>query len=338
MLRGVRSGAGIVAVCVACAPPTPPTATRAARSEPAAASEVVAEPGRGGRTFRLGASLLHVVLDAESFELGAAPIVDWVLRCARAVEAYYGAFPVPEVRLVVSASRGRGVHGGHTQPGAPPRIDIRVGVHATQRDLARNWSLTHELVHLAFPDLARPHLWLEEGLASYVEPIARARAGALGEDEVWRQWLDNLEVGQPQTGDRGLDHTPTWARIYWGGALFCFLADLQLRRESGGRLELRDALRAIVAAGGNINQRWPIERALGVGDAATGTRVLTDLYERMKDAPAPVDLDGIWRELGVGEHDGELRYDDTARQAEIRKVFVLGRPAPAGQLEGARGR
>jgi hypothetical protein len=39
--------------------------------------------------------------------------------------------------------------------------------------------MTHELVHMAIASLADEHHWLEEGLATYVEPIARAQDGQL---------------------------------------------------------------------------------------------------------------------------------------------------------------
>jgi hypothetical protein len=230
---------------------------------------------------------------------------------------------------VVHATRGGGVHGGHTEGGAVPRIDISVGLRATPDDLRRNWSLAHELVHLALPDLERSHHWLEEGLASYVEPIARARAGLLEEADVWREWLDNLRLGLPEAGDRGLDHTPTWGRTYWGGALFCFQADLEIRKQTGGRFELRDALRGILAQGGNLTVDWPIERVFRAGDAATGVSVLEPLYAELKDRPVAFDLDRAWRELGVSEQGGqqgsELRFDDRAPLAGIRKQFVRGR-------------
>jgi predicted metalloprotease with PDZ domain len=180
-------------------------------------------------------------------------------------------------------------------------------------------------VHLALPDLARSHHWLEEGIASYVEPIARVRAGLLEEADVWREWLDNLALGLPEAGDRGLDHTPTWARTYWGGALFCFQADLEIRKQTGGRLELRDALRGILAQGGNLTVDWPIERVLRAGDAATGLSVLASLYAQLKDQPVSYDLERAWRELGVSERAGELRFDDQAPLAELRRHFVRGR-------------
>lgn len=39
--------------------------------------------------------------------------------------------------------------------------------------------MTHEMVHLAFPSVPDQHHWIEEGLATYVEPIARARASEI---------------------------------------------------------------------------------------------------------------------------------------------------------------
>lgn len=279
----------------------------------------------GTRSLELGGSVLRVQLGSDRFELGEAALLDWITSSARAIAAYYGAFPVREAQLVVHAARGGGVHGGHTEGGTVPRIDIRVGLRATPDDLRRNWSLAHEMVHLALPDLARSHHWLEEGLASYVEPIARARAGLLEEGDVWREWLDNLALGLPEAGDRGLDHTPTWGRTYWGGALFCFQADLEIRKQTGGRFELRDALRAIVAEGGNLTVDWPIERVLRAGDAATGVNVLVPLYAQLKDQPVSFDLRRAWRELGVSEQGGEVRFDDAAPLSGIRQQFVRGR-------------
>jgi hypothetical protein len=279
----------------------------------------------GTRSIPLDGAVLRVQLGGDRFELGEAALLDWITSSARAIAAYYGAFPVREALLVVHATRGGGVHGGHTEGGALPRIDISIGVRATPDDLRRNWSLAHEMVHLALPDLARSHHWLEEGLASYVEPIARARAGLLDERDVWREWLDNLALGLPEAGDRGLDHTPTWGRTYWGGALFCFQADLEIRKQTAGRFELRDALRWIVAEGGNLTVDWPIERVLRTGDAATGVSVLVPLYAQLKDQPVSFDLSRAWRELGVSEQRGEVRFDDGAPLSGLRQQFVRGR-------------
>ncbi|HVZ33894.1 MAG TPA: hypothetical protein VG963_15815, partial [Polyangiaceae bacterium] len=253
-----------------------------------------------------------------------ARLFGWVERCARAVTEYYRRFPVAQVDVLIHAARGGGIHGGHTDADPEPIIEIEVGDHAGAEDFEQNWSLTHEMVHLALPNLRRSHHWLEEGLASYVEPIARARAHWIDPARVWREWIDNFGLGLPEPGDRGLDHTPSWGRTYWGGALFSFLADLEIRKRTGNRRQLADALRAVLAAGGNLTQTWPIERVLSIGDAATDTHVLEELYRENKDTPVHVDLPALWRELGVREQGRDIVYDDTAKLATIRRSFVAG--------------
>jgi hypothetical protein len=179
-------------------------------------------------------------------------------------------------------------------------------------------------VHMAVPSVAPKHHWIEEGLATYVEPIARVRAGMLPERAVYEEWLENMRQGQPQPGDRGLDRTPTWARTYWGGALFCLSADIGIRAATGNRYGLEHALRAIVAGGGRLDATWPIEKVLETGDRAVGGRVLRDLYARMADKPERVDLDRLWRQLGISSGSGGLVLADARQQSELRRSIVLG--------------
>ena len=42
----------------------------------------------------------------------------------------------------------------------------------------------------------------------------------------------------------------------------------------------------------------------------------------MNAAPFPVDLDKLWRELGVGFENDEIVYDDDAPLAHIRKRML----------------
>src|SRR5262249_58334470 len=104
----------------------------------------------------------------------------------------------------------------------------------------------------------------EEGEATYFEPIARARAGQLAVERYWRELFDGLPNGLPKDGDRGLDQTPTWGRTYWGGALFWFLADVEIRERTGNVRCADDAMRAILAAGGDGSVHWAIEPVLQV--------------------------------------------------------------------------
>ena len=77
--------------------------------------------------------------------------------------------------------------------------------------------------------MATNHHWIEEGISVYVEPIARVQAGQLSAERMWHDVVRDMPQGEPEADDKGLDHTPTWGRTYWGGALFCLVADVRVR-------------------------------------------------------------------------------------------------------------
>ena len=91
--------------------------------------------------------------------------------------------------------------------------------------------------------------------------------------------------GLPGPGAQGLDHTHTWGRTYWGGAMFCLLADVDIRRRTQLRYGLQQALQAILRASGGLASDWPIERILHTGDVAVGTGTLEELYARQLREP-----------------------------------------------------
>jgi hypothetical protein len=249
-------------------------------------------------------------------------VLDWINTAARAVAGYYEKFPVSELPVRINIFDGRGVHGGQTFGWNGARIRIAVGNASTAVDFADDWMMTHEMIHLAFPSVAEEHHWIEEGLSTYVEPVARARIGQLTATRVWSDWVESMPKGLPESGDRGLDFTPTWGRTYWGGALFCLLADIEIRKRTQNTRGLEDALRAIVRAGGTIESDWPLEDAFRLGDKATGVPVLIELYEKMKAAPAPVDLASLWKQLGVQRRNGGIHFNDGAPLAPIRRAII----------------
>jgi hypothetical protein len=250
-------------------------------------------------------------------------VVDWASASLAAVKGFYGRLTVPHVLILVEPGDGDDVGFGSTMGYSGAAIAVRVGSASTARALKRDWVLVHELVHTALPDLPIEQHWLEEGLATYVEPLARYRQGALSQEDVWGEWAHRMEKGEPEAGDKGLNQTHTWGRTYWGGALFCLVADVEIRTRTQGKAKLEDALKAVLANDGSIAVTWPIERWLAVGDAATGTTELHDLFVRMADHPEAVDLPAFFRKLGViavGE-DG-VRFDDAAELAWVRRAMT----------------
>jgi len=252
-----------------------------------------------------------------------AAAVAWTERAAKAVTVYYGRFPVAHVRILLRVGGRPG--SGRTSGDDGARISVAVGseLRHGQLDLGGDdWIMTHEMVHLALPGVQREHHWLEEGLATYVEPIARVRAGELSAEGVWADMMEGMPRGEPGPGDRGLDGTPTWGRTYWGGAMYCLLADVGFREATHNRAGLETALRGILQAGGNIEQDWPIERVLAVGDRSAGAAVLQPLYQRMRSDPIPVDLDGLWLRLGLRRQGGTMSFDDSAPLAAVRRAIM----------------
>ena len=275
---------------------------------------------------------IMVELTRESASLDRAALLRWVRECAAAVAGFYGRFPVARTRLLVTPRTGSGVGGGRTWAAGGGLIRIRVGESTTRAGFAQDWVLVHEMIHLALPSLPDEQHWLEEGLATYVESLARAQAGGLSDEAVWSGFVDGMPKGLPQAGDRGLDHTHTWGRTYWGGALFCLLADLEIRRRTGNSRGLQDALRAILASG-NMEASSDIGSVLANGDRAVGVAVLEDLYARQKDSPDAPDLAALWRRLGVIPAGGTVRFDDAAPEAALRRSLTARRTGPARTQE-----
>ena len=276
--------------------------------------------GRAESKFSVnaGSSVIDATITTNSLKVSDSQLKAWVQRAADAVVAYYGRYPVAHVTLQIRPFDGRGVRGGQTFAMHGGLIRIAVGTDTIEAGLASDWMLTHEMVHLTFPSVPEEHHWIEEGIATYVEPIARIQAGQFDIQRMWFELVRDMPKGLPQAGDQGLDHTHTWGRTYWGGALFCFLADIEIRKQTQNKKGLQDALRGILNVGGDMREDWPLEKALQTGDRAVGLDVLMKLYAQMRDQPMQVDLDSLWKQLGIQQEDGTVKFQDNAPLAAIR--------------------
>jgi hypothetical protein len=232
---------------------------------------------------------------------------------------------VPHLFLRIAPFDGDGTRGGETFASRGGFTRIGIGERATEEQLAGDWLLTHEMVHLAFPSMPDRQRWIEEGIATYVEPIARIQSGHYDAARMWADLVRDMPQGLPRAGDRGLDNTHTWGRTYWGGALFCLRADIEIRMVTHNSKGLQDALRGILDAGGDIREDWDLRKTFEIGDRATGTHVLMNLYSKMGDDPNPVDLDALWKQLGVSVKHGAAQFDDNAPLAAVRRSITSPR-------------
>jgi hypothetical protein len=273
-------------------------------------------------TLTVAGARIEVDMDS-GLDGSRGEILQWVSNAADTVEKFYGRFPASDLALRLVARPGGGIQGGNTTNESGARITVRVGTAVSSKQLAEDWVLVHEMIHLALPEVGGRHSWLSEGLATYVEGIARAQAGRREISDVWSEYTRSMPVGLPRGGEGGLDQTRTWARTYWGGALFCMLADIGIRRHSNNRYGLRDALVAILQETGGYTsargaQGVPIDEVFQIGDEATRSTVLTDLYSQMKQTPVTPDLEKLWAQLGIRGSGAEVEFDDRAPLAAVR--------------------
>ncbi len=274
--------------------------------------------------IQVGNTTLTLYAELDKYEIGAQAIIDWVKESATIVANYYGQFPVDHASVVLDSFQGSGVIAGRAHGQPVLQVVIEIGEYATQKQLDKDWILIHELIHFALADIPDRHHWLEEGLPTYIESISRIHSGDLEEKFVWKGFMKNMPKGMPLGDDRGLDNARSIGRMYWGGALFCLLADIEIHKQTDNQYGLQDVVQAIVKNKMTMDKSTTIDEIIRIADEKSGTTVMRELYERMKDRPGQVNLNAVWSELGIiyNVKSGEVTFDDSAPLANIRKSIT----------------
>ncbi len=269
-----------------------------------------------------GASLEVTRLDGaqdQSFD----DVSRWVGTSARAVRDFYRAFPVPRASVTVIPVPGRdAVVFGKVLPESAPGVALLLGQHAPERALYSDWILVHELFHLGFPSFFEEGKWLDEGLATYYEPIIRVRAGLYTETELWDELSSSMPQGLAAFNQYGLEHADDFRGVYWGGAIACLVADVEARKRSL-HTGLEVGLRALREAGGNACEVWSLAEAIGAIDHALGAPTLAPVAAAHAERGTSYDLAGLFADLGVvRDAQGKLQLSDSAPLAAVRRAIT----------------
>jgi hypothetical protein len=272
------------------------------------------------------ATLRLAILDGHG-DGGRADLLDWVERTAEAQSNYWQGFTARQVLvgLVPSASR-RGVGYGRAVSGGGVTVMVEVGNDVDRRRLFNDWVLTHELIHTGMPFIRGRGTWFMEGAATYVEPIIRARAGWKTEEEVWREWVDNMPQGV-QAFSSGLANA-SGRQNYWAGATFMLLVDIGLRRSTNGAKGLDDCLAGVLWSGMDGTRRVSVDEYAQACDRVTGSTVMSRLVDRHFNKTEPVDLSALWQDLGISVVGDRIVLNDRAPSAQWRKMIVPGSHPP----------
>lgn len=285
------------------------------------AGEAFSMPGRGETAH------VELAIADGHLDVGNAEVTRWVEDSAREVAKFWHGFPMPRalVTVIPVPDRDRVVF-GKVLPESSPGIVVLVGEHATREALYDDWILVHELFHLGVPSFSGEGKWFDEGLATYFEPLIRARAGWRSEESVWREFVRAMPQGLETLETRGLERAETFAGIYWGGAIVVMLADIEIRRATNGARGLEDGLRGVLAAGGQANEVWGLGETLALSDKSCGLSVMEPLARAHADHAERVNLGSVWKELGVSPRADGVTLLADAPGARLRHSVIYGTP------------
>jgi len=272
------------------------------------------------RTIDMPGGRIDVALGKGERGVRDEDLLAWIRDGAQDVVSLLGRFPVPRLQVIVASGGPYAVGSAVTMGMGGASIFVVVGERTRKADLLRDWVITHEMLHVAFPNMGFRQRWMEEGLSTYLEPLLRARRGRYETQKMWAEFVRAMPQGLPRDGDQGLDRTFTWGRRYWGGAMFWMHVDVEIRRRTEGAHSLDDVLRAVFASGGNVATRWDVTRLAQVAESATGTTALREIYDEWSGKAIAPDLGALWSSLGVKSDKAErITFDDQAPLANIRR-------------------
>jgi hypothetical protein len=275
------------------------------------------------RTLDIDGARLEVAQLDGALDQSFDDLTAWIGTSARAVRDFYGVFPVPRASVtVIPIPRRDSVVFGKVLPESEPGIALLVGQHAARRDLYSDWILVHELFHLGVPSFLEEGKWLDEGLATYYEPIIRVRAGLYTETEMWTELATSMPQGLPAFEKLGLAKADDRAGIYWGGALACLVADVEARKREPRR-GLEVGLRALREAGGNASEVWSLAEVVATVDRALAAPTLTPIMHAHVRRGTPFDLRALFAALGVNrDAHGVVRLSESAPLAAVRRAIT----------------
>lgn len=279
-------------------------------------------PGRDGQDATIDLVFLDGALSVSRAELTA-----WIDERARVMTVFWHGFPSERTMLAVVPRPGvRGIPFGRVMAGGGVSVALLIGDQADRAALADDWVLIHELVHVGSPFLLNG-AWLMEGVATYLEPVIRARAGLRPAAETWREFHRKMPRGAAAIASGGVAGSG-FRGLYWGGAVLALLADVEIRTRSAGARGLEDCLRDTLTRFGNAARVIDVTDMIAACDRLLGEGVLGRLVERYAYAANAVDLEGLWRDLGVRMEGRVVVLDDAAPLAWVRHAIIRGGPPP----------
>jgi hypothetical protein len=281
-----------------------------------------------------GATIETAVLDRPR-KASREGIRRWLSEAARAVATIHGSFPERRLQVIVEPVPGGRdpVPFGRSYDGGGRALHLLLSVGAADADLPGEWVAVHEMVHATTPTIRPEDAWFSEGLATWYQEVARARAGLRSRERAWQNLLEGFERGRRGGTGRALREESremhrhhAYFRVYWAGAAIALLADLELRRTTGGRTTLDAMMRLLQREPGRGAGLFAAGDLVAFFGERTGTDVVRRIAETHLARSAFPDLAAALDWLGVSWDGETLVLRNDAPGAAVREAILAAPP------------
>jgi hypothetical protein len=276
--------------------------------------------------FAMMRDSIHVVFLGPPLAMGDDAAVEFIKKSAGLVAGLFDLWPGDVTIFVIPVPGAQEVVFGRVLSLAGASVALLFGADTPASGVRDNWVVVHELFHLACPSFVGEGRWLEEGLATYYEPILRERAGWMTEADLWTHFVREMPRGLRGNGDPlDLEERDDIDSTYWGGALFALFADVRTRAVTHGKGSLDGVVRTVLYNLGGASHRARVADFLKLADLATKTQVVTEVFDSWAVRGENVDLDALWSQLGITgveearEHGRTVTLRDDAPLAAVRR-------------------
>lgn len=163
---------------------------------------------------------------------------NWLTQGVNATRATLGIYPKPLSLHLYPRKSNQPVPWAYTRRNGQGSVHFHVDTRFGLTKFVNDWTIYHELAHMALPYLGTEYRWFSEGFASFMQYQIMAQAGVLKGtlDERYQakiaphlRWF-NSDLTAASIATRLMDNKQ-YPAAYWGGAFFFIYADKLLAQK-----------------------------------------------------------------------------------------------------------